>query len=176
MLAHLPLKHSLTAFRVGSRERPLPPCSANSSASGLADVANDQVDLLEKLLQWPAHSLFPALDILRLIVLDEQTALLLASRAGPLELSPLGEVPHVTGSINPTLLYSTTYDVLDLQTFAGETVQPLFSHIQLHTQVHQMCFGQIAEVCSGQCVHPVRMICSCPLPIWDDTDRQLVSV
>lgn len=68
-------------------------CSAGAAASGKANIGSDEVALLEKLLRWPAASLFPALDVARLVCLDQQAAGLLASRAGPLELSPLGD-PH----------------------------------------------------------------------------------
>lgn len=66
-------------------------CSAGAASSGKANIGSNEVALLEKLLRWPAASLFPALDITRLLVLDEQAASILASRAAPLELSPLGE-------------------------------------------------------------------------------------
>ena len=71
-------------------------CSASAAVSGKAELSGKEISLLEKLLQWPAASLFPALDISRLIILDEKMANLLASRAGPLELSPLGAYSTAT--------------------------------------------------------------------------------
>lgn len=65
-------------------------CSTGAAISGKANVGPDEWDLLERLLRWPAASLFPALDIARLLVLDDKTATRLAAKAGPLELSPLG--------------------------------------------------------------------------------------
>lgn len=67
-------------------------CSAAASSSGGGDLGSAELDLLTKLLRWPAFVLYPALDIARMAVLHEPTAARLAESAGPLQLSPLGEV------------------------------------------------------------------------------------
>lgn len=75
---------------LGPLHRRMLVCSANAAASGHSSPSGEEVALLEKLLRWPAASLFPALDVTRLLLLHEPTAAHLAGRAGPLELSPIG--------------------------------------------------------------------------------------
>ena len=52
-----------------------------------------ELDVLGKLLQWPAARLFPALDIARLAMLHAHVDAHLAASAGPVELSPMGAFP-----------------------------------------------------------------------------------
>ncbi|KAK9806981.1 hypothetical protein WJX72_009418 [[Myrmecia] bisecta] len=62
---------------------------AQGSSVGFSDI---DYDLLSRMLRWPAGQLFPALDIARLAILDQQAAARLAATAGPVELSPLGDI------------------------------------------------------------------------------------
>ena len=58
-------------------------CRASAAASsGNAGFDQQDYELLDALLQWPAPQLFPAYDIARLAALDLQGAQHLASTAG----------------------------------------------------------------------------------------------
>lgn len=65
-------------------------CSAAAASTGSAAPGDAELELLGKLLRWPATALFPALDVTRMVVLHEPSAARLAADAGPLEMSPLG--------------------------------------------------------------------------------------
>ena len=70
-------------------------CTAAGSSSQAQEasrpsLSQEDLSLLSRLLRWPAPHLFPALDIARLAILEEQAAVSIASTAGPLLLSPQG--------------------------------------------------------------------------------------
>ena len=75
-----------------------------ATAGGVAPAA--QLALLHKMLRWPAGSLFPALDIARMLALDTGFAPALAQEAGsmaaPGVCSP--DKPRFTSFLRPHLL------------------------------------------------------------------------
>ena len=73
-------------WQAGGGRASLPTGSSEGSFS------SGDLQLLKKLLRWPAAQLFPSLDLARLVALQPDGQASLAADAGPFELSPLGPI------------------------------------------------------------------------------------
>ena len=75
-----------------------------ATAGGVAP--EPQLALLRKMLRWPAGSLFPALDIARMLALDAGFAPALAQEAGSMAAPGVSSptLPQLTSLLRPHLL------------------------------------------------------------------------
>ena len=77
-------------LQAGSRGQPGGGRASLPVGSPEGRFSSGDLQLLKKLLRWPAPQLFPSLDIARLVALQPEGQASLAGDAGRVEVSPLG--------------------------------------------------------------------------------------